>query len=148
MSLIRSSGHHHFTLASSILNIATDWQMDNSTGVKVVGSRKNKIETINRCEKRNMKCFQNIIKVLLPINNMTLSYIHRYDILRRYLIIILLQFLCPFKNFRNCMIWEFALLKLIFDQNNHQSCHNHGWCIEWISDCTIVGSNIANFHSL
>ena len=55
--------------------------MDNSTGVKVVGSRKNKIETINRCEKRNMKCFQNIIKVLLPINNMTLSYIHRYDIL-------------------------------------------------------------------
>ena len=38
----------------------------------------NKIETINRCEKRNMKCFQNIIKVLLPINNMTLSYILRY----------------------------------------------------------------------
>ena len=25
-----------------------------------------------------MKCFQNIIKVLLPINNMTLSYILRY----------------------------------------------------------------------
>ena len=143
MSSIRSSGHHHFTLASSILNIATDWQMDNSTGVKVVGSRKNKIETINRCEKRNMKCFQNIIKVLLPINNMTLSYILRY-----FAVIWLLYYYNFYAPFRNCMIWEFALLRLIFEQNNHQSCHKHGWYIKWISDCTIMTTWIVDFHSL